>query len=72
MEFLGPAVTTERESGQQERKRKQPRHGSGDELASEQNKETRVAEPKLFFSAPAPAPAPTFKKFPLRLPLRLR
>jgi hypothetical protein len=27
----------------------------------------RVAEPKLFFSAPAP----TFKKFPLRLRLRL-
>jgi hypothetical protein len=29
--------------------------------------ESRVAEPKLFFSAPAP----TFKKFPLRLRLRL-
>jgi hypothetical protein len=27
----------------------------------------RVAEPKLFFSAPAPAQAPTFKKFRLRL-----
>ncbi len=32
----------------------------------------RVAEPKLFDSAPAPAPAPTFKKFRLRLPLRPR
>ncbi len=34
----------------------------------------RVAEPKLFDSAPAPAPAPTIKKFPLglRLPLRSR
>jgi hypothetical protein len=26
-----------------------------------------VAEPKLFVLAPAPAPAMTFKKFPLRL-----
>ncbi len=35
---------------------------------------TRVAEPKLFFSALAPAPAPTFKKFRLWLRswLRLR
>jgi hypothetical protein len=32
----------------------------------------RVAEPKLFDSAPAAAPDPTIEKFPLRLPLRLR
>jgi hypothetical protein len=31
---------------------------------------SRVAEPKLFNSAPAPAQ--TFKKFPLRLPLQSR
>jgi hypothetical protein len=34
--------------------------------------ENSVAEPKLFVSAPPPAPSPTFKKFPLRLRRRLQ
>ncbi len=40
--------------------------------AKQDSRNSSVAEPKLFDSAPAPAPALTFKKFLLQLPLRLR